>query len=119
MSPNSRYHQLIDQARRQIREVTPLEAKQLQDAGAILIDVRETEEVAAGAAAGAVHLSRGILELAIEHAVPDVHTPLLLICGAGHRSALAAESLLRMGYTNVASVAGGMNLWYAQGLPTN
>ena len=119
MPQTSRFKQLTEDAKSHIREVTPEEAKREQDAGAVLIDVREAEEFARGHAGGAIQLSRGVLELHIEQAVPDVKTPVLLYCGGGSRSALAAESLQRMGYTNVASVAGGFKSWTMQGLPTS
>jgi len=80
--------------------------------------VRESDEFARGHAAGAVPLSRGILELKIEELVPDLSTPILCLCGGGSRSALSAESLQQMGYKNVASVSGGYKLWTMQGLPT-
>ena len=66
----------------------------------------------------AVHLSRGILELRIEQVIPDASTPLICYCGGGSRSALAADSLQKMGYTNVASLAGGFKAWKEAGLPT-
>lgn len=117
MAQNSRFKKIADEAKSHIREVTPAEAKKEQDEGAVLIDVREADEFARGHAAGAHHLSRGVLELHIEQAVPDISTPILLYCGGGSRSALAAESLQRMGYTKVASVAGGFKAWMMQGLP--
>lgn len=81
------------------------------------MDVREIEEFARDHAAGALHLSRGVLELRIEQHVPEVTTPVLCYCGGGSRSALAAESLQKMGYTNVASVAGGFKAWRNANLP--
>jgi rhodanese-related sulfurtransferase len=119
MAQHSRFKQITDDAKRHIREVTVSDAAREQAAGAVLIDVREAEEFARSHAAGAHHLSRGVLELHIEQAVPDISTPILLYCGGGSRSALAAESLQRMGYTNAASVAGGFKAWLMQGLPTS
>ena len=84
----------------------------------VLIDVREIDEFAKGHAREAVHLSRGVLELRIEGLVPDPTTPILCYCGGGSRSALAADSLQKMGYTNVASVAGGFKAWREAGLPS-
>jgi rhodanese-related sulfurtransferase len=84
----------------------------------MLIDVRESEDFQAGHAAGATHLSRGVLELKIEGTAPDTATPIVCYCGGGSRSALAAESLARMGYTNVASMATGFRGWKQGGLPT-
>jgi rhodanese-related sulfurtransferase len=114
----SRFKQLADDAKSRVREVSPADACREQAAGAVLIDVRESDEFARGHAAGAVHLSRGILELKIEELAPDASTPILCYCGGGSRSALAADSLQKMGYTNVASIAGGFKLWTMQGLPT-
>ena len=114
----SRFQQLTADAKSRIREVSPAEAVKEQAGGAVLIDVRETEEFARAHAAGAMHLSRGVLELKIEDLVPDASTPILCYCGGGSRSALSADSLRQMGYTNVASVSGGFKLWMMQGLPT-
>jgi rhodanese-related sulfurtransferase len=113
-----RFNQLAADAKSRIREVAPVEAAKEQAAGAVLIDVRESEEFARGHAAGAVPLSRGVVELHIEELVPDLSTPILCLCGGGSRSALSAESLQTMGYKNVASVAGGFKSWVMQGLPT-
>ena len=82
-----------------------------------LIDVRETEEFSSAHAAGAKHLSRGVIELKIEEAAPDLAAPIVCYCGGGSRSALVAESLQRMGYSNVASLAGGFKAWKDAGLP--
>jgi rhodanese-related sulfurtransferase len=118
MAQMTRFAKLIEDAKSRVREVSVTEARQLQSNGAVLIDVREGEEFANNHAQGAVHLSRGILELRIEALVPDVRTPILCYCGGGSRSALAADSLQNMGYTNVASVAGGFKAWKEAGLPT-
>ncbi len=83
----------------------------------ILIDVREDREWVAGHAAGAVHLGRGVIERDIEQMIPSRETPLVLYCGGGYRSILAAESLQKMGYTNVMSMAGGWRDWCAAGFP--
>jgi len=79
--------------------------------------VREESEYAAGHAAGAVHLSKGVIERDIETKVPEKATPLVLYCGGGFRSALAADNLQRMGYTNVISMDGGWRGWTQAGLP--
>jgi len=89
-----------------------------QQAGSLLIDMRESEEWNQEHAAGAVHLSKGMLEVKIEEKVPDPGTRLILYCGGGNRSALAAENLQRMGYTEIASMAGGFKAWKDQGLET-
>ena len=77
----------------------------------ILVDVREESEWAAGHAGGAIHLGKGIIERDIEKMVPDRDAELILYCGGGYRAALAADALQRMGYTNVASMAGGWRAW--------
>ena len=77
----------------------------------VLVDVREESEFAAGHAAGAVHIGKGVIERDIETKVPDPATPVVLYCGGGYRSALAAESIMKMGYTNVISMDGGFKAW--------
>jgi phage shock protein E len=118
MAPPNRFAKLAEDAKSGIREVSPAEANTQQAQGAVLIDVRESDEYTKGHARGAVHLSRGVLELRIEGLVPDPTTQILCYCGGGSRSALAAESLQKMGYTNVASVAGGFKAWREAGLPS-
>ncbi|HEY9133338.1 MAG TPA: molybdopterin-synthase adenylyltransferase MoeB [Dyella sp.] len=103
--------------RQRIEEVSPGEALARQARGALLIDVREDDERATGLATGALGISRGFLELRIEQHEPDRDRSILLICGSGQRSLLAAEALQRMGYTRIASVAGGFGRWKAEGLP--
>jgi phage shock protein E len=119
MAKSARFERLAADAKSRIREISPADASKEQAGGAILIDVRESEEFAKGHASGAVPLSRGILELRIEETVPDLSTPILCYCGGGSRSALAAESLQKMGYTNVASVTGGFKAWKDQGFATS
>jgi molybdopterin/thiamine biosynthesis adenylyltransferase/rhodanese-related sulfurtransferase/molybdopterin converting factor small subunit len=103
--------------REQIPEVEPRQAFDMQAGGAVLIDVREQEEVAAGSPSGALRLGRSFLELQIEDKVPDLDQPLLVMCGGGTRSLFAAEDLSRLGYSKVTSVAGGFNRWKNEGLP--
>ncbi|WP_266160120.1 molybdopterin-synthase adenylyltransferase MoeB [Dyella silvatica] len=103
--------------RQDIAEISPAEALARQAQGALLIDVREDDERAAGTPAGAIGLSRGLLELRIEQIEPDRSRSMLTLCGSGQRSLWAAESLLRLGYADVRSVAGGMNRWKSDGLP--
>jgi rhodanese-related sulfurtransferase len=119
MAPSSRFKQVVDDAKSRIREVSPAEAAEIQAGGAVLIDVRESDDFANGHAAGAIHLSKGVLELKIEETVPDTAAPIICYCGGGSRSALAADALQTMGYTNVASMAGGFKGWKAAGLPTS
>jgi rhodanese-related sulfurtransferase len=94
-----------------IREVSVEEVGERREAGAALIDVREDSEFQAGHAAGAEHIGRGVIERDIVSRHPDKDEELILYCGGGYRSALAAESLQKMGYTNVWSMAGGWTAW--------
>ncbi len=107
----------LDALRERIAEIAPAQALALQAQGALLIDVREDTERADGMPANALGLSRGFLELRIEQAEADRDRPMLLLCGSGQRSLLAAEALLRMGYRQVSSVAGGFSRWKIEGLP--
>lgn len=107
----------LDSLRASIPEVAPAEALARQAQGGLLLDVREEGERASGVAVGAVGLSRGFLELRIEQVEASRERPILLMCGSGQRSLLAAEALQRMGYLQVASVAGGFTRWKAEGLP--
>ena len=112
------FEKLCDEVRGRIEEVGVEEAHRLTGRpGVVLVDVREESEWAQGHAAGAVHLSKGIIERDIEAAIPDHDARILCYCGGGYRSLLAAENLKRMGYTRVASVAGGWRAWREAGLP--
>ena len=108
---------LVDEARARVREIDVDQARARQAAGARLIDVREDLEYAAGHAAGAEHLGKGVIERDAERRIPDPGTEVVLYCGGGYRSALAADALQRMGYTNVWSMAGGWRAWQAAGAP--
>lgn len=108
---------LLARLRTRVPEIAPAEALTLQAQGALLIDVREDDERAVGMPASALGLSRGFLELRIEQAEPDRARPILTLCGSGVRSLLAAETLQRMGYHDVRSVAGGFERWKSDGLP--
>jgi rhodanese-related sulfurtransferase len=108
---------LVDEARPRVREIDVADAHDRMAQGARFIDVREDREWDAGHPAGAIHLSKGTIERDIERLVPDAAAELLLMCGGGFRSILAADALQRMGYTNVRSVAGGWRAWQAAGLP--
>lgn len=105
--------------RAKVGELSPVEAWARQGRGALLVDVREDAERASGTPAGALGLSRGFLELRIEQSEPDRDREILVLCGSGQRSLLAAEALQRMGYRHVSSVAGGMGAWKAAGLPVS
>lgn len=107
---------LAEDARSRVREVSVDDVRSRLETGrAKLIDVREESEFAAGHARGAEHLGRGILERDIEKRVPDKNAEVILYCGGGYRSALSADALQRMGYTNVHSMAGGWRAWEAAG----
>lgn len=111
---------LVNDAKSRVTECTVDDVKARLTAGDkfILVDVREESEYAAGHAAGAIHLGKGVIERDIEAKVPDPATPLVLYCGGGFRSALAADALQKMGYTNVISMDGGWRAWTLAGLPT-
>jgi len=110
---------LVNDAKTRVKECTVDDVKGRLAKGDkfILVDVREESEYAAGHAAGAVHLGKGVIERDIEAKVPDPTTPLVLYCGGGFRSALAADALQKMGYTNVISMDGGWRAWMQAGLP--
>lgn len=110
---------LVNDAKSRIREVSVAEtqARMRADGDVRLIDVREDNEWNDAHAAGAIHLGKGIIERDVETAVPDKNTELILYCGGGYRSALAADVLQKMGYTNVFSLAGGWKAWKEAGGP--
>jgi rhodanese-related sulfurtransferase len=109
---------IVDDAKSRIREMTVDETrKKLEGGRARLIDVREESEWEAGHALGAQHIGKGVMERDIEQKVPDKNTELILYCGGGFRSALSADNLQKMGYTNVASMSGGWRAWQAAGAP--
>ncbi len=112
-----RFVRLVDEARAHITETdVPTIAERLRRGDDfVLVDVREQSEWAAGRLPTAVHLGKGVLERDVEDAVPDLGAEVVLYCGGGYRSALAADSLRRMGYTNVASMDGGVRAWKAAG----
>ena len=119
MEQLSRFQKLVAAAKRNITEISAADAKKQAEAGAaILIDVREEEDWKEGHAHGAKHLSRGVIELEIEDEIPDPKKPIICYCGGGSRSALVAESLQKMGYENVRSLAGGFKAWKEAGLPS-
>jgi len=111
---------MIANAKTRIRETNAQEVKTRLDAkeSITLVDVREDGEWAKGHLPGAVHLSKGIIERDIENAVPGKATSLVLYCGGGYRSALVADSLQKMGYTDVVSMDGGWRGWTEAGFPT-
>src|ERR1044072_7089508 len=117
MKHSEGFLKVVDDAKSRVREITVADTLQRLRANgeAKLIDVREDKEWEAAHAAGAVHLGKGIIERDIETTVPDKDTELILYCGGGYRSALAADALQQMGYTNVFSMAGGWKAWNEAG----
>jgi rhodanese-related sulfurtransferase len=108
---------LVNDAKSRVRQVNIDEYQRMPRDGHVLIDVREDREWADGHAAGAVHISKGVIERDIEADVPDKSTTLVLYCGGGYRSALAADQLQKMGYTSAISLEGGWRAWNQAGLP--
>ena len=119
MKHSEGFLKIVNDAKTRIKEVTVDQTQNRLNANrdALLIDVREDKELDAAHAAGAIHLGKGIIERDIETTVPDKSTELILYCGGGYRSALAADVLQTMGYTNVWSMAGGWKAWQESGAP--
>jgi rhodanese-related sulfurtransferase len=119
MKHSPRFEKLVDDARTRVREVDVHCVKAMLDRGEDfdLIDVREESEFAAGHLPRAVHLGKGVIERDIETKVPDLERPLILYCGGGYRSALAADAIQKMGYRNVISMDGGFRGWREAGYP--
>ncbi len=111
---------IVNDAKSRVKETNVAEVKKRMDAGErlTLIDVREDNEWSKGHIAGAAHLGKGIIERDIEAAVPNKDQEIILYCGGGFRSALAADALKKMGYTNPVSMDGGWRGWNEQGFPT-
>ena len=111
---------IVQEAKRQVRELKVDEVKKKLDEHEPLtiVDVREESEYKAGHIAGAIHLGKGVIERDIEKTIPDPATPLVLYCGGGFRSALAAANIQKMGYRNVISMDGGWSGWNEAGYPT-
>jgi rhodanese-related sulfurtransferase len=114
-----RFRKIVEDAKQRVRETTVEEVRRRMDAAEkfILVDVREDREFGVDHLPGAVHLGKGIIERDIEGMYPDLSTPLVLYCGGGFRSALAADNLQKMGYTNVISMDGGIRDWRERGFP--
>ena len=119
MQHSPRFLKIVDDARSRIRETNVDEVKQKLDASEkfVLVDVREESEFAKDHLPGAIHLGKGVIERDVEGSVPDLNTPLVLYCGGGFRSALAADNLQKMGYTKVLSMDGGIRGWREKGFP--
>ena len=119
MTHNPEFLKLVEAARARVKECSVTEAKTRLDRGEVahFIDVREDHEFAKDHAKGARHVGKGVIERDIETLVPDKQVPILLYCGGGYRSALAADALTQMGYTNVTSMDGGIKAWREAGYP--
>jgi rhodanese-related sulfurtransferase len=111
---------IVNDAKKRVKETNVPDVKRRLDAGEkfVLVDVREESEFARGHLPGAIHLGKGVIERDIEQCVPATDTKLILYCGGGFRSALAADNLQKMGYTNVESMDGGWKSWLDAGHPT-
>jgi rhodanese-related sulfurtransferase len=119
MAHNPGFLNLVNEAKSRVKETDILGYKKMLADGSkpVLIDVREDSEWAAGHAAGAIHLGKGVIERDIETKVPDKGAKLVLYCGGGFRSALAADALQQMGYTDAISLDGGWGAYQKSGLP--
>jgi len=120
MAHAQRFLALVHDAKKRIKETNVADVKRRLDAGEkfVLIDVREESEWARGHLPGAIHLGKGVIERDIEQRLPDAVTKVVLYCGGGFRSALAADNLQKMGYSNVESMDGGWRGWLEAGFPT-
>jgi rhodanese-related sulfurtransferase len=114
-----RFLKIVDDAKTRVRETNVDEVKKRMDRGDkfILVDVREESEYAKDHLPGAIHLGKGVIERDIEARVPELNAEMILYCGGGFRSALAADNLQKMGYTNAISLDGGWKAWQQAGLP--
>lgn len=119
MQHSARFLKIVNDAKARVKETNVDEIKQKLDDGEkfLLVDVREESEFAKDHLPGAIHLGKGVIERDIEARVPDVNTPIVLYCGGGFRSALAADNLQKMGYTNVLSMDGGVREWREKHYP--
>ena len=120
MAHAEKFLALVNDAKKRIKETNVVDTRRRMDAGEkfVLVDVREESEWAQGHLPGAIHLGKGIIERDIEQRVPDTGAKIVLYCGGGFRSALTADNLQKMGYTNVESMDGGWKGWIGAGLST-
>ena len=120
MQHSPQFLKLVNEVKQRVKETNVAEVQRRMAGGEkfLLIDVREDNEWALGHVPGAVHMGRGIIERDIEMKVPETSTTLILYCGGGFRSALVADNLQKMGYSNVESMDGGWRGWVEAGLPT-
>jgi rhodanese-related sulfurtransferase len=114
-----RFLKIVEDAKTRVRETNVDEVKTRMDRGDrfVLVDVREESEFAKDHLPNAIHMGKGVIERDVEQKVPDLNTPMVLYCGGGFRSALAADNLQKMGYTNVISMDGGIRGWREKGYP--
>lgn len=119
MQHSEKFLAIVNDAKTRIRETTVDDVKRDRESNVdhVLVDTREESEWNAAHAAGAIHLGKGVIERDIESAIPDTGRKIVLYCGGGYRSALAADTLQNMGYTNVFSLAGGWRAWNAADMP--
>jgi rhodanese-related sulfurtransferase len=119
MQHSPRFLKVVDDARKRVRETTVDDVKKRMDRGDqfVLVDVREESEFAKDHLPGAIHLGKGVIERDVEQKVPDTGTEMVLYCGGGFRSALAADNLQKMGYTKVLSMDGGIREWREKRYP--
>jgi rhodanese-related sulfurtransferase len=119
MKHSPRFLDIVNDAKKRVRETNVDEVKAMLDGGEkfLLVDVREESEWQKDHLPGAIHLGKGVIERDIEQRVPDLNASLILYCGGGFRSALAADNLQKMGYTNVVSMDGGVREWREKGFP--
>ncbi|HKG20375.1 MAG TPA: rhodanese-like domain-containing protein [Blastocatellia bacterium] len=120
MDHSQGFLEIVNDAKSRVRETVPEEVRKRQEAGDDFhfVDVREDDEWRKGRARGAIHLGKGVIERDIEKTIPDHDAEIILYCGGGYRSALAADTLQRMGYKNVVSMDGGWKRWNDLGYPT-
>jgi phage shock protein E len=119
MAEHARFKKLVAEAKKNITEISPGDAAAKSKSGnAVIIDVRDKDEWDEGHIPGAIHMSRGTIELDIEEKAPDTNAMIICHCGGGGRGALATKSLQKMGYKNVHNMAGGFKAWKAAGFPT-
>ncbi len=119
MKHSKRFLDIVNDIKRRVKEIdiATIRARQQKGDNFYLVDVREDKEWDQGHLPGAIHLGKGVIERDIEGVIPDPNAEIVLYCGGGYRSALAAENLARMGYTNVVSMDGGIRGWKEAGFP--
>jgi rhodanese-related sulfurtransferase len=117
---SDKFLKIVAEAKSRVKETTVEDVKKRREAGEkfLLVDVREESEWANGHVTDAIHLGKGIIERDIEKLIPDTSSKVILYCGGGYRSALAADNIQKMGYSNVESMDGGYRAWTEAGLPT-